>query len=267
MRPSAIVNDIIAGILARAITRFGVDVFAFTFASNHFHALLRSRSCRIPAFMQYLRSNISKKLGNLVDWRGKFWDRRYDAEPVLDDDALVGRLRYILAHGVKEGLVARAVDWPGLVCIPELLAHEPREFAWPGGNDAGSAAATTEVLQIAPLPCWENHSAEVRKERILGIMNDIEIVVRKERDGVPVFGAQNVLAQDPYSKPQSIKRSPRPLCHASTKKARDEYAVKYREFADAYMKASAAYRSGTLDVEFPVFAHRPPWVVPRLLAA
>jgi len=29
------------------------------------------------------------------------------AEPVLDDTALVGRLRYVLAHGVKEGLVER----------------------------------------------------------------------------------------------------------------------------------------------------------------
>jgi hypothetical protein len=38
-----------------------------------------------------------------VDWNGGFWERRYSAEPVLDDVALVGRLRYVLAHGVKEG--------------------------------------------------------------------------------------------------------------------------------------------------------------------
>ncbi|PTL74953.1 hypothetical protein DAT35_57475 [Vitiosangium sp. GDMCC 1.1324] len=41
--------------------------------------------------------------------------------PVLDDEALVGRLRYVLTHGVKEGLVERSAEWPGLTCLPQLL--------------------------------------------------------------------------------------------------------------------------------------------------
>ena len=61
--------------------------------------------------MQYLRANLSRKVGRLVDWSGGFWERRYSAEPVLDDEALVGRLRYVLAHGVKEGLVERSAEW------------------------------------------------------------------------------------------------------------------------------------------------------------
>ena len=39
--------------------------------------------------MQYLRGNLSKTVGKLVDWSGGFWERRYSAEPVLDDTALV----------------------------------------------------------------------------------------------------------------------------------------------------------------------------------
>ncbi|WPB77632.1 hypothetical protein KYC5002_00500 [Archangium violaceum] len=64
--------------------------------------------------MRYLRANLSKKVGRLADWSGGFWERRYSAEPVLDDTALVGRLRYVLTHGVKEGLVERSAEWPGL---------------------------------------------------------------------------------------------------------------------------------------------------------
>ncbi len=56
-----------------------------------------------------------------LDWSGGFWERRYSAEPVLDDATLVGRLRYVLAHGVKEGLVDRRAEWPGLTCLPQLL--------------------------------------------------------------------------------------------------------------------------------------------------
>ena len=35
------------------------------------------------SFMQYLRANLSRKVGRLVDWSGGFWVRRYSAEPVL----------------------------------------------------------------------------------------------------------------------------------------------------------------------------------------
>jgi hypothetical protein len=47
---------------------------------------------------------------------------------VLDDTALVGRLRYVLAHGVKEGLVERSAEWPGLTCLPQLLGPARRLF-------------------------------------------------------------------------------------------------------------------------------------------
>jgi REP element-mobilizing transposase RayT len=264
MRPSAVTNRIIGGVLARAIRVFDVDVFAFIFVSNHFHLLLRSRDCRIPAFMQYLRSNIAKKVGQLVNWHGKFWDRRYDAEPVLDDDALVGRLGYILLHGVKEGLVARPQDWPGLTSIPELLAVGTRNFIWPSNKNVDSPG---DLLRVEPLPCWSRDDLALRRRRLNQMMNNIVKETRKERGDRPVLGVGRVLAQDPYSRPRSIKRSPRPLCHASTETARKRYAKKYHEFASAFAEASAAYRGGTLDVLFPAYAHRPPWVVPHSLAA
>ena len=44
--------------------------------------------------MRYLRVNLSRKVGRLVEWSGGFRERRYSAEPVLDDTALVGRPRY-----------------------------------------------------------------------------------------------------------------------------------------------------------------------------
>ncbi|HZI04319.1 MAG TPA: transposase, partial [Archangium sp.] len=91
------------GVLARAVQQSAgnVRLHAFTFASNHFHLLVWARGAALASFMQYLRANLSRKVGRLVDWSGGFWERRYSAEPVLDDTALVGRLRYVLAHGVK----------------------------------------------------------------------------------------------------------------------------------------------------------------------
>ena len=76
------------------------------------------------------------------------WPLSYSAEPVLDDTALVGRLRYVLAHGEKEGLVDRSAEWPGLTCLPQLLgparpAFEQALFLadlWHGGQGLCSGA-------------------------------------------------------------------------------------------------------------------------------
>jgi REP element-mobilizing transposase RayT len=130
LRPSDRTNEVLGGVLARAARLAGIEVFAFVFASNHVHLLVRGPPDKLPSFMQYLLTNISKKIGALVGWRGAFWERRYSAEPVLDEEALLGRIRYILSHGVKEGLVATCQDWPGLSSLSMMLDGEPRRFRW-----------------------------------------------------------------------------------------------------------------------------------------
>jgi hypothetical protein len=132
LRPNEEMNEVVGGVLARAVQQSGgcVRLHAFTFASNHFHLLVWARGAALAGFMQYLCTNLSRKVGRLVDWSGGFWERRYSAEPVLDDEALVGRLRYVLAHGVKEGLVEKCTEWPGLTCLPQLLGPARRLFRW-----------------------------------------------------------------------------------------------------------------------------------------
>ncbi len=127
---------------------------AFTFASNHFHLLVWARGAALASFMQYLRANLSRKVGRLVEWSGGFWERRYSAEPVLDDAALVGRLRYVLAHGVKEGLVERSAEWPGLTCLPHCWARlggcfsgSTRRSAGARGHPLGARRSGPSVLE------------------------------------------------------------------------------------------------------------------------
>ena len=181
--------------------------------------------------MQYLRANLSRKVGRLVDWSGGFWERRYSAEPVLDDTALVGRLRYVLAHGVKEGLVGRCAEWPGLSCLPQLLGPARRLFRWfnwtkrwskRGGEDmaAGEGRFAEEwaepvELEVAPLPCWKALREEERQRAVRGLLEEVEAEARAR--GRPALGAQAVRAQHPHTRPERLKRSPRPLGHASTR--------------------------------------------------
>ena len=58
--------------------------------------------------MGYFNSNLAREAGRLVDWREKFWSRRYRAIVVSGEEgAQRERLKYVLSHGAKEGLVIR----------------------------------------------------------------------------------------------------------------------------------------------------------------
>src|SRR5215470_12157341 len=76
MAPSDKTNELIGGILARAVRQCQVELFAYVFTSNHFHAMVRAPSAiAMSQFMQRLQSNIAVKVGRLVGWRGRFLRR------------------------------------------------------------------------------------------------------------------------------------------------------------------------------------------------
>ncbi|WNG17931.1 transposase [Cystobacter fuscus] len=281
LRPSAEVNEVVGGVLARAVQQSAgtLRLYAFTFASNHFHLLVWARGAALAGFMQYLRANLSKKVGKLVDWSGGFWERRYSAEPVLDDTALVGRLRYVLAHGVKEGLVDRSAEWPGLTCLPQLLGPARRLFRWFNWTKRWSKRASEDMagegrfalewaepveLEVAPLPCWEGLKEEERQRAVRALVEQVEAEAQSR--GKPVLGESAVRAQHPHTRPEHLKRSPRPLGHASTRQALKELREQYRAFVAAFREAAAWWSRGDyFSALFPPFSF-PPHVAPARAA-
>jgi REP element-mobilizing transposase RayT len=269
LRPSSETNALLGGALARAVALYGVELFGYVVASNHLHLLVRAPKGNLPKFMQYLLANAAKKIGRLVSWRGCFWERRYSAEPVLDDEAMVGRLRYILSHGVKEKLVRRCSHWPGLSCLSQLLGNRVRRFQWYDwtkrwkwtadelkGRELLDQRWAREVeLEVKPLPSWAHLPEEVQRERVC------ELVASIESDGTlsggGVLGGKAVLSQQPHRRPVHIKRTPRPLCHASTREGWEYYRELYAGFIAAFREASKRWRSGKLGTLFPELAVRP----------
>ena len=96
-------------------------IHAFVVASSHAHFLLSPESAyQLARFMQFVNANIAKEAGRLYDWPERLWSRRYRSIPVVDEQAAHARIRYLLSHGAKEGLVAAAGSWPGANCIAAL---------------------------------------------------------------------------------------------------------------------------------------------------
>jgi hypothetical protein len=268
LRPSKEMNAIILGCLGRALAQFpGVSLFAFFWASNHFHLILSALDSKVmSAFMGHLQSNIARLANKLHGWRGPFWERRYRAIPILDDEALVARLRYILSHGCKEGLVMRPADWPGVSCLSALLEGEPLEGVWvdhtalhgkprPDDQEAQGPrdAYIRYAIPLAPLPCWAELDEAGRRAKVRALVEDIEAETRERhaREQTRPLGADRVLAEEPLAAPREVKRRRAPACHAASQALRKAYRELYRAFASVFRQASGLLRTGDRRAEFP----------------
>ncbi|RPH67105.1 MAG: hypothetical protein EHM78_22240 [Myxococcaceae bacterium] len=268
LRPSEETNEVLGGVLSRAVRLHGVELFAFSVMSNHMHLVIRAPRGNLPRFMQYLLTNISKKIGKLVGWRGSFWQRRYSAEPVLDEAALLGRVRYVLAHGVKEGLVRRCRDWPGLSCLSLMLdgrSKSVRWFNWTRRTSGNSRRANRsllderwaepEHLRLTPLPnaCLQGPGG-LRPFLKRAVKAIEEQASRQYRT---FLGRSGVLRQRPHAKPAPARPRPRPPCHTTIRELLEAFRERYRRFAEAYRRASIRWRSGDSTALFPESAIKP----------
>jgi len=275
LRPGETCRDLVDGVLGRSLALFkAVRVHAYHVMSNHVQLLL-STDCgeQLAGFLTHFFGNTAQELGRLHDWDGHFWARRARVIPVLDDDAVIGRMRYILAQGVKEGLVHRPEDWPGASSTRGLLG-QPIVGTWINRDRETRARkrrrpvdpetfTTRYAVELAPLPPWANLDAGARRARIVALIDDVVREARSTRAGPPL-GVAKLLAVDPHGRPDDPARSPAPLCHASTAPLRAAFRRAYRLFCDAFCAMAATAQDGLAvsSVAFPSGSFpRPTWHV------
>jgi REP element-mobilizing transposase RayT len=270
--PGLVLNEIVIGVLGRAQRMYPIRVCGYFLASNHLHLILDVENAhQLSRFMRYVNSNLARKVGRLVGWRDKIWSRRYQAIVISPEEAAqAGRLRYILSHGVKENLVERVDQWPGVHCAQSLLTDEPAVGYWFDQTQEYAARrrgktfdrmkyATQEILVLSPLPCWKHLSKEVRRQLVVEMIADIEAeaALRRQRSGSQVMGASEVRRQNPFDRPARPKKSPAPLFHAASKLMREELCAAYAWFVSQFRQASEKFRSGDRLARFPAGSFPP----------
>jgi REP element-mobilizing transposase RayT len=265
LKPSKELNIIILGILGRALEMYPVFLHLVVVVSNHIHMLITASNIKLLSeFMQHVNSNIAREAGRLHHWREKLWGRRFSGIPILDDNKLLERVRYLLSHGCKEGLVMSPGDWPGVNCVEALTKGKKLVGTWydrtkeyeakrAGHKCSPGEFATHYEVVLSPLPCHKHLSEGERRATFRAMVRDIELETRKEfgRAGRRVLGVKRVLAQPPHKRPDKVKRSPRPQCHCSDPEKRRNYRDDYRWFVGLYQEASRKLRAGDRTVSFP----------------
>jgi hypothetical protein len=226
---------------------------------------------RLSDFMCYLNSNLAREVCRLADWEDKVWARRYRAIAVSEEpEAQRRRVRYVLAHGVKEGLVEHVRDWPGVHAARALLDDEPLEGLWfdrtleygarrRGEEHERDRFATRETVILSPLPCWEHLAPEEQKEKLAELVREIEAeaAAQREATGKPALGRAAILKQHPHERPNRPKKSYAPLFHAVSQKVRRDLYEGYRAFVAVFRDAAEKLRSGDLTAVFPAESFPP----------
>lgn len=275
MRPSKRVNELILGILGRALARFpGIKLFGFIFLSNHYHMLLWAPDQEVlSAFMSYVNGLIARKIGRLHEWSDRFWSRRFEDIVVLDEEALIGRLEYLLENGVKEGLVASPYEWPGATCVRALTHGERLVGVWEDASAAYRArrakkkapegAFRSEVeFRLEPIPAWKDLPAPEQQARVRETVRKIESRGRERNEtvGRSPLGATRILRQHPHDRPATTKQSTAPWCHATSFARRVAYCAFLAELHVAYRAVSIRIREGDFDAFdlLPEGCHAPP---------
>ena len=161
-------------------------------------------------FMGYVDTNLAREVVRLTGWKDKVFARRYQHVVISDEaEAQVERLRYTLANGVKEGLVGRVLEWPGVHSAGALLEGRDLEGTWfdrtkeyaakvRGESFQALDFAETETVVFEQLPCWKHLSPQAYQQRIGGLIAEIESEAAAERaqTGLKPLGAKG----DPAAK-------------------------------------------------------------------
>jgi REP element-mobilizing transposase RayT len=284
LHPSDATNELILGVLGRAQYRWPqVRLFAYVFMSNHFHLMIQGDPESVPGFVGFIKREISRRRGIQSQSRGPMWQRRYEATALPSANAQLKCLKYILSHGVKEGLVERPGDWPGIHCAKQLVCGETRMGRWLNGTRFGKAVFQARdrkkqppsredyveghEVKLAILPCWKSQKATAIKNALRRIVDQ---VVQGARDrhrsnGSRVMGVEYLRKQSPKTRREV---PPPPWFEFRRKqivawaKRRDPavlaYLNAYWEFQSAFKRASKKHITGKSFVTFPVGGWRPP---------
>lgn len=282
--PCAELNNLIAGVVGRAqIVYPAVSLHAIVFMSNHLHAIATGPANELPAFMGFIKREISRRWGGRpdVDWRGGMWSGLV-ATALPTPESQVNALRYVLSQGVKEDLVERPELWPGVQSVRALVDGDEMKGDWLDATRYKRALQLearkqepahvdradffeTYVIALSPLPAWAALEEIERRKLVRELVEEIsaEATRRRAETGATVVGAERVMAMSRENRTQSppppwFEWRRRMIAWADARAAGTrDFVRRYWQFQDAFRRASRLFLSGELTVEFPLRAFRP----------
>ena len=254
LRPDDELNALFLYILADAVVRYGIRLLGECVESDHHHCVFQDPRGQAVEFYEHLHKMMAKAGNALRGRRDHFWsaDAPNLVELVEPEDVL-DKLVYCLTNPVKDFLVARVRDWPGVNTMTALLegspivCPRPRTFFRAGGGMPAKC-----VLELV-IPSELGDSAEFLRqlrERVAAVEEQVAAACRAGRR---VLGRERVLAQDWRDRATSTEPPGelRPVIAAKNQPVRVAALQRLRDFIGSYRRAREQWVSGKAAI-FPL---------------
>jgi REP element-mobilizing transposase RayT len=283
--PRPVVTKMIAGVVGRAQHLWPlVRLYGYGFLTNHFHLMLDGPTGQVSSFVGYIKREISRCLGVKFNLPGSIWHNRFTCTALPTATSQIKCLDYILRNSVKEDLVERPEQWPGLHCAKQLLTGKSPEAIWFEGTEYGKEKRRLErkgerrtprerdyhtryTICLTVIPPWQGLTQPQQKQAARTMIEELVIEERRRRvkEGKRVVGVSRLRKMTinhrklPPTPPWYQERKRQIVAWASPRDAEtQEYLLGYWMFQNAFQDASKKYRAGQLDIPFPFGAWRPP---------
>lgn len=239
-RPNRQLMELVHGVIGRALSLFDVRMHQFVFLSNHQHQLLRvADATQACGYIGYVNRNTAIAAKKVTGWNDDVWSHT-SIVPILDDNASIARFRYILSNGVKEGLVASPLDWPGPSSTQSLLEGKPIEARWRPARQAEEVeAADRYPIEIHPLPAWSGYPAAHRRRLLEQMIHEVEEAGIASRAGRPVAGVAALRAQAPFEESENEIENNAPIAHTSSTHLLEAFRAQRAAFIDQFRRNRA----------------------------
>ena len=264
LKPTPEMTAAFAVAFCDAAERYGIEPTAVHVASNHYHAVLFDPLGRISDFLKDVHCLVAR-FGNAVEnARVKFWDgQSSDVRELADAQAVVSRVAYVLANAVKDRLVQRLEDWPGLKTRVEDIGRWRGPVFWRPERffrARGPVSEAVELCTYVPPMCQRAYGDEGFRRRIQREVDRLvaEAHAEAKSDGRGWVGVERIMRQSVWDAPQTpdgrgsgLKAKARGRVVASSARLLRAVLNRVAEFRRHYQMALARFAGGDREVEFP----------------
>jgi len=224
----------IAGLLARYVERYKIELYAFVFQPNGFQMIAsgpEDKPCELAYFLRDLKSGLSRKLGALIGYQGIFFSSRYKAVAILDQESLLEQVAYI--HELADGYGAE-----GKYIFSSLADYEE------GKRCQGHARSFEWEDRVA----YHKHGGSRRSAERVFERNTLRVHLLEEVQNEEETGQRRSLAPSPQ----------RAGCLAKDEEEREAFIGRRKTFRVKFKPASKALISGDVcGAVFPQNSFKP----------
>jgi putative transposase len=257
LRPDPETNNAFVYCLAVAAERAGVWVSFTAAQSNHHHTGIHDPKGTYPEFTEHFHKLLAKCMNARRGRRENFWSSEHTSVlHLVEPRDVLDKMVYALTNPVKDNLVAKVAEWPGVNSLDgsitggSITATRPDFFFREDGAMPKTATLTfrrpPEFADMTP-----EEFAKMVNARVEAAESDAE--AKRRETGIRVLGRQGVLDQDWRDSPSSPAphRGLNPHVAAKNKWSRIEALQRNKHFGASYRAAFEAFRKGVKGVMFP----------------